>query len=118
MLIGFLVGSPNDTHQQSKCKMKSFSDFNIRVSVLTGEKIKIAEVIDKEIVVEDFRIEESKYKKGNIDKCLTIQFTISGERRIVFTSSDVLLQQIQKVPSEGFPFKTRITRQGKMYQFT
>lgn len=98
--------------------MKSFSDFKIRVSALTGEKIKIADVMDKEIIVEDFRIEESKYKKENIDKCLTLQFTMEGERRVLFTSSDILLQQIQKVPEGGFPFRTKITRQGKMYQFT
>src|SRR4051812_13907796 len=51
-------------------QMKSFSDLNVKSKTLTGEKITMAEILDKPITVLDYRIEDSKYGKRANPKCL------------------------------------------------
>ena len=43
--------------------MKRFSDFSNSNITVTGEKIKIESVLDKEIEVINYSIEDSKFKK-------------------------------------------------------
>ena len=99
--------------------MKSFKDFNIKpeLTPMTGEKVKIAKILNREITVHDFRIEESKFKKQNNERCLTIQISIEGTKHVVFTGSAVLISMINKVSKEDFPFTTTITKEGEHYEF-
>lgn len=103
--------------------MNSFSQFGIKVTVksFVGDKVKISKILDKEIIIQDFKIEDSKvdvFKSKGCDKCLCLQILLSGEQRIVFTSSLGLLEAIQLVPETGFPFSTTIIEENERYKFT
>lgn len=97
--------------------MKKFKDFNIEVEVkaFVGDKIKISKVLNRPIVVFGFKVENSKYNTG---KCLCMQIELNGTKHIIFTGSTILLDSIQKVPTEGFPFETTVVEENEMYQFT
>ena len=97
--------------------MKRFSDFATESSAITGDKIKIEEVLDKEIEVVGYKISDSRFAKGKNDKVLTLQFNLNGEGRILFTGSSVLMEQIEKYKDE-LPFVATIKRVNKFYTFT
>src|SRR5690554_938963 len=97
--------------------MNSFSDFQIKTGILLGDKKKLEEVINLEIEVHDFKIVDSKHPKPGFEKCLHLQIKLSDKDYVLFTSSSVLIQQISKVPDNGMPFKTKIVKSGKSYQF-
>lgn len=96
--------------------MKRFSDFATNDNVLTGDKIKIEEIVGKEIEVTGYKIKESKYKKENQDKVLTLQFKLDNECRVIFTGSSVLIEQIEKYKDE-IPFLATIEKINKFYTF-
>jgi len=97
--------------------LKKFSDFATEQNTITGDKIKIEEVLGKEIEVIGFKISDSKYAKESNNKVLTLQFTLDEVNRILFTGSNVLLEQCEKYESE-MPFCTKIERVNKFYTFT
>ena len=99
--------------------MKSFSDFGIKpeLTAMTGEKIKISKILNREIVIHDFRIEESKFKKENSARCLYMQISIDNVKHVVFTGSQVLASMISRVSKEDFPFTTTIVKEGEHYEF-
>jgi hypothetical protein len=68
-------------------------------------------------VVTDYKIEKSRYEKGN-GKCLYLQIEIGNTKHVVFTGSAGLMDQIEKVPKEKMPFKTTIVRENERMQFT
>lgn len=96
---------------------KRFSDLGIKVDVesLLGEKIKIAKVIGKEILVKGFKVTDSKYEKTN--HCLTIQIEIGGEDKVIFTGSGMLKKQIEQINKEDFPFLATIQSINDTYNF-
>ncbi len=99
---------------------KKFSDFQIKpvLKGMVGEKIKISKILNKEIEVIDFRIDDSKYGAGG-NKCLCIQFKMDGVDRVVFTGSKILMEVIEQIPkSTGFPFITTIIEDNERYEFT
>ena len=100
--------------------MKKFSDFNIQTEskAFKGEKISIDRIFNREILVIDYKIEDSKFKKREDDKCLTLQIKVNDELRITFTSSSILMDKIQKVKKEDFPFSTTIVKIDKAFDFT
>lgn len=98
--------------------MKKFSDLNISVDVpMSGEKIKIAKVLNTDIVIFDYRINESKYSKNKTGKCLTLQIEFKEEKRVVFSGSDVLINQILQVKKDDLPIFANIVKQGEHYEF-
>lgn len=99
--------------------MFKFSDFDIKPQTKSfeGEKIKIDKILNREIVVTDYKIETSKYEKGN-GKCLYIQIEFNGDKRVVFTGSISLMDMIQQVPADKLPFKTTIIKENERLQFT
>ncbi len=98
--------------------MNSFKDFNIKVSSTSfvGDKVKMMKVLNSEIIVHDFIIKDSEKKPGT--KYLTLQISRKGEKQIVFTGSKNLMNIIDKVPKDKFPFTTTITQEDQMFQFT
>ncbi len=106
-------------HLLKKLNMKSFSEFKIPAPTgsFTGEKIKIAKIMNREIVVLDSRIDDSKYPKNKSGKVLLMQLEIDGEKRVLFTGSDVLISQIQHVQKEDYPFTVTIVKEGEHFQF-
>lgn len=100
--------------------MKKFKDLGITpvTKIFTGEKIPMLEIINREIVVCDYKIEDSKYAKIGDGKCLHMQIIIDEVKRVVFTGSVVLMDLIQKVPENELPFITTIVKQNKRFVFT
>jgi hypothetical protein len=98
--------------------MKDFKDFGIApvmdLDLFVGDKIKLDRILNRKITVHKYEITDSKYK----GKCLTIQISIGEEKRVVFTGSISLMNMIEKVPAEGFPFVTTIVKENERFQFT
>lgn len=91
-----------------------FSEFAAGDAKLDGEKIKLKDILDKEILVTGYSIHRSKFKDENY---LTVQFEIGGKRHVLFTGSCVLTDQIEKY-AEKIPFLAIIRDFGKYYAFT
>lgn len=99
--------------------MFSFKEFGIKptVKAFEGDKIKIDRIINKLIVVADFKIDKSKYATGS-GKLLTLQIIVDNGKRIVFTGSANLMEMIESVPKEKLSFETTITKDHDRYDFT
>jgi hypothetical protein len=99
--------------------MDKFSDLGIKPSIkgLIGDKIKIDRILNREVVVNDYRIKDSKYTDGN-GKCLYLQISIGDMNHVVFTGATVLMETIQKVPKEKFPFTTTIIKENEYFEFS
>ena len=95
--------------------MKRFSDFASAEEVMTGEKVKIEEILDQEIKVLGCKVADSKFKAGT--KVLTLQFSLNGEKRVLFTGSNVLIEQAEKYKDE-MPFLTTIKKVDKFFTFS
>jgi len=97
---------------------KRFSELGIKYETenLLGDKIKIAKIIGKEIIVKAYKLTKSKYE--NTDYCLMIQIELNGESKVVFTGSTALKAQIEQVNKDDFPFATIIQSVNETYQFT
>jgi hypothetical protein len=103
--------------------MNRFSQFNIKEPArgFEGGKIKISRILNKEIAVHDFKIEESKiqaYKEKGSGKCLYLQISFDNEMHVVFTSGSGLIETVQLVPKNQFPFTTTIVEENDRYKFT
>lgn len=98
--------------------MKAFKDFGIKpeISCFSGDKIKIDRIINTEIKVLDFKIEDSKKKEGT--KYLTLQIEKAGIKHVIFTGSKVLMQMIDRVPKSEFPFTTTIIKEQEYLEFS
>jgi hypothetical protein len=98
--------------------MRSFKEFNIqpKTNSFVGEKIQVQKLFNLTITVIAFKIEPSKHHKDT--KLLTLQIEKGTEKRIVFTGSKVLIDQISRVPKNGFPFTTVIRGDNDYYEFT
>lgn len=99
--------------------MKSFADLNITKSQrLQGDKIKISKVLNRQIIVHSYKVEPSKYEKNKSGCCLYLQIELDGIRHVIFTGSDVLIEQIKQVPESEFPFSTTICKTQEYFEFT
>ncbi len=102
-----------------KLTMRKFSDLGIKTEVrMTGSKINITRIMNREISVLDYKIEDSKFPKNKSGKCLFLQIEFDGEKRVVFTGSDVLISQIRQVPHENLPFTATIVKNSEYFEFT
>jgi retron-type reverse transcriptase len=100
--------------------MKLFSELGIAVdsAPFSGEKIKINRIVNKEVEVIDFELNESKFQADKCRKCLKLQIRIEGELRVVFTGSNMLIQVIQKMNKTMLPFRVTIIENNGFYQFS
>lgn len=72
----------------------------------------------KEIIVLDWKIEDSKFDKdGEPTKRLCVQIEFKGDKHIFFTSSKTLMGMISKVPKSEH-FKTTIVKDNDRFEFT
>ena len=65
-----------------------FSDFADETKSFEGDKKKIDEILNKDILIIDYKIKDSKQHKDT--QYVTIQFKIDNINHIVFTGSKVL----------------------------
>ena len=96
---------------------KRFSDFAKEEKAIDGDKVKIESILNKEIRVTDYKVKKSKYAKNNSEQCLTVQFEIDGTKKIFFTGSCVLLDQLEKYGHE-MPLMTMVKKIDRYYTFS
>lgn len=96
---------------------KNFRDMGITITHTTfiGDKIKINKILNREITVHEYKIEDSKKFVGT--KCMHIQFSLNDTKHVLFTSSKFLIEQIGKVKNCDFPFTATIVENDKRYEF-
>jgi len=97
--------------------MKRFSDFAKEEVALDGEKIRIEDVLNKDLVVLNYRICNSQYKKNKSGKYLSLQIELNDKKYILFTGSDVLMRQSDQYKNE-MPFVAKIIKIDRYYTFT
>lgn len=97
--------------------MKQFKDFGIKPSEqnMVGDKIKILKILNKEIAVHGYYIKKSKFHDGD---CLYMQISMGETKYVVFVGSASLIEMINQVPKDAFPFTTTITRPNERYEFS
>ncbi|KQS34006.1 hypothetical protein [Dyadobacter sp. Leaf189] len=100
--------------------IKKFKELGIQPESkgFEGDKISMDRILNREITVHDYRIENSKYpEKGNA-KCLYMQITIGDNKHVLFSGSKVLQDEIQRVSKDDFPFATTIVKENRRFEFT
>lgn len=96
--------------------MEQFSDFAEGPGPLDGDKIRIDDVLNKELVVTGYKTKQSKYpKSGQI--CLMLQVVMDDKKHVLFTGSVVLLEQMEKYHNH-LPFIATIRKIDRYYTFT
>jgi hypothetical protein len=99
--------------------MKKFKDFGIETekNSFTGEKTKMHKVLNREIIIHDYLIEDSKFDNGN-GKRLKMQIEVQGVKHLLFHGSVLLQNTIQKIPKDNFPFTTTIIKENDRLTFS
>lgn len=106
-------------------EIPSFSDY-VADKTLDGDKVRIDDILNQEVVITGYNVSESKYKKGGSDICVKVQFyELSDEkkaRRVFFSGSVVLknhLEEIKmKLEEKGLPllFKATVKKEKNYYK--
>lgn len=97
--------------------MKKFSGFAENEGVMDGEKTSVEDVLNKEIIILGYKIKDSQYNKSNSDKYLHLQIQLDDIKYILFTGSNVLIEQMEKYKDE-IPFATTIIKIDKYFTFS
>lgn len=92
-----------------------FSDFVEELKSLDGDKKKIEEILNREILIIDFKVKDSKKQRDSL--YVTIQFKIDDVNHIVFTGSNVLINQLEKY-KDHVPFYATIKQIDRYYTFS
>lgn len=92
-----------------------FSDFADESKSFEGDKKKIDEILNQEILVLDYVVKDSKQRKDS--RYVTIQFRLKDVNYIAFSGSAVLMEQLEKYKA-NIPFYTQIKKIDKYYTFS
>lgn len=98
-------------------KISRFSDFAKEEIGLDGDKVKIDDILNKEMLILNYRIRDSNFSKNKSGKYLTLQFELDNTKHILFTGSDVLIDQIEKYSSK-IPFLVVVKKVNRYYTFS
>lgn len=96
--------------------MERFHDFAEESGPLDGNKIRIDDILNKELIITGYKIKESKYPKSG-PKCLTLQVVLDDKKYVLFTGSVVLLEQMEKY-QDHLPFIATIQKIDRYYTLT
>ena len=80
-----------------------------------GRKKRMEEILDKEIIVKNYKITPSS-KRDN-SRCLHLQFDMDNEIFVAFSGSAVLCDLCDKYQAE-IPFKTKIIKIDRYLTFS
>jgi len=92
-----------------------FRDFADETTPFEGDKMKIDDLLNKEILILGFKERDSKQKQGT--SYVTIQFKLDGKEYIMFTGSKVITDQLHKY-EENIPFYATIKKIDRYYTFS
>ena len=100
--------------------MTAFKDLGIKPAEkgFTGDKIKMSKVLNKQIKVEAYKIEASKFTDKGNGKRLVLQIVVDDKQHIIITGSTYLMAAINQVPKDKFPFTTTIVEEMERFEFT
>lgn len=93
----------------------SFAEFARDKLPMPGDKKHLNEILNREILVLDFRITDSKKRQDG--KCLQLQFLMDDNVYVAFTGSGVLINQMQNA-REKLPFRATVVKIDKYYSFS
>jgi hypothetical protein len=98
--------------------MKRFSDFAEPATPMDGTKKKLDDILNRDLIICDCKISESKYAKDGCKEYAIIQFKENGndELFVVFTGSKVLINQCES-NKDMMPFLATIKKINKYYTF-
>lgn len=98
--------------------MRRFSEFATEDVPFDGQKRRVDEVLNREIVIMGARVTESKFSSEGESrkKCAMIQFREDEKVCVLFTGSQVLVNQLEKYQEE-IPFMATIKRIDRYYTF-
>lgn len=91
-----------------------FSVFARDKMPLVGKKIYLRDILDKTVLVTDYRIIKSKHRADS--ECLQLQVYVDNEVFVLFTGSAVLINEIRE-SAERIPFYASITKADKYFSF-
>ena len=92
-----------------------FGDFAEETKPFEGDKKKIDDILNQDILIIDFKVKDSKHHKDS--QYTTIHFKIGDETFIVFSGSKVLADQLEKY-KDNIPFYAVIKKINKYYTFS
>lgn len=92
-----------------------FGDFAEDLKPFEGDKKKINDIFNQEILITNFKIRDSKKRQDS--SYATIQFRQGDSNYILFTGSEVLIDQLEKY-KENLPFYTIIKKIDRYFTFT
>jgi len=90
---------------------RDFADPNEDEDPLDGEKKKIDDVLNKEILVLNFNVRKSKIKEGNY---VIIQYELEGKKYVIFTTATRLMKKLKR-HKEKMPYRVTIIQKYKYY---
>ena len=94
--------------------MKRYADIATTRQLMVGDKIKVDNITGKEIKVLGYEIKPSTQKENT--NYLSLQIELNNEKHVVFTGSEVLMDQIKEC-KDDLPFLATIEKIGKYYTF-
>jgi len=89
-----------------------FSDFAEEAKPFAGEKKRIDDILNQEVLIIDFKVKESKQRPNS--SYVTIQFKQNGENYIIFTGSTVIIDQLNKY-KDNLPFYATFVKIDRYY---
>lgn len=100
--------------------MKKFSSLGIeQPDRFVGQSIPIYDLLNKEIIVMNFKIVPSKFTDKGSGERLDLQISVDDVERVVWTGSTIMMDQIKMVNEADFPFTTTIVKLApKGFKFT
>lgn len=92
---------------------------------LDGDKVRVDDLLNKDIIICGYQIGKSKYKDKGSGVCIKVQFyaadDASEERKVFFSGSSVIQRQVEEaggsLEKEGKPilFRTKVKKIGNYY---
>ncbi len=107
--------TPAQVLNLDKTKFPAFSVFARGKLPLPGTKMRLDQILNREILVTDFRIMKSKHHPGQ--DCLQFQYLLDDTVCVSFTGSAVLMDQISSV-GDNIPFNATVVKIDRYYSFS
>lgn len=101
----------------NKTTCPRFANFAREQLPMPGVKKYLNDILNREILVTDFRITKSKRREGT--ECMQFQFKLDDTVCVAFTGSAVLIDQMQTARDGGnMPFVGTIVKIDKYFSFS
>ena len=100
-------------------EIRKFSDFAKDELRLDGKKIRIDDILNKDIIILGYRLSDSHYSKNKSGKYVTVQFEYENDenKNIFFSGSDIIIDELKKYES-NIPFETKVVKINRYYTFS